>query len=493
LSTAARSKEGPRSAPLFHAAHDSLSLASMSTFIEGPAQDAVPLTLVTEAAFDSWLARQNPETRGWAAAMGFKAERHRLLLVPGAGGQVASVALGLGPLADLNALSLWHTALLPDRLPAGRYVFADQLSPQSTTQAALGWAVGAYRFDRYRKAPARGEAALVWPIACDRRYIESAARSMAWARDLINTPANDMGPVQLAGEAQRMAERHGATIETVVGLELLKRNYPAVHAVGRGAAAEPRLIDISWGRPEHPLVTLVGKGVCFDSGGLDVKPAAGMLLMKKDMGGAACVLALAQMVMESKLPLRLRVLVPAVENGISGDAYRPGDVLRTRKGLTVEVGNTDAEGRLVLCDGLAEADAIRSELIIDMATLTGAARVALGPELPAAYSNDEALLSEFIRIADREHDPAWPMPLWAGYDDELASKIADLNNVSATSYAGSIIAALFLKRFVTQCPRWLHIDLFAWNAKERPGRPVGGEAQCVRAVHALLTKRYGTS
>jgi leucyl aminopeptidase len=389
-------------------------------------------------------------------------------------------------------LSLWHTALLPDRLPAGRYVFSDEYSAQSATQAALGWAAGAYRFDRYRKAPARGEAALVWPVACDRTYVESASRALTWARDLINTPANDMGPAQLAAEAQRMAERHGARFETVVGLDLLKRNYPAVHAVGRGSASEPRLIDITWGGPGQPLVTLVGKGVCFDSGGLDVKPAAGMLLMKKDMGGAACALALAQMVMESKLPIRLRVLVPAVENSISGDAYRPGDVLRTRKGLTVEVGNTDAEGRLVLCDGLAEADATQSDLIIDMATLTGAARVALGPELPAAYSNDEALLSEFIRIADREHDPAWPMPLWAGYDDELASKIADLNNVSATSYAGSIIAALFLKRFVTQSPRWLHLDLFAWNAKERPGRPVGGEAQCVRAVHALLVKRYGT-
>ena len=464
----------------------------MSTFIDGPAHDAVPVALVTEAGFDSWLARQAAQIRAWAAAMSFKAERHRLLLIPGAQGQVASVALGVGALPDLNALSLWHTALLPDRLPSGHYRFADELSAHAATQAALGWAVGAYRFDRYRKAPARGEAALVWPVACDRRYVDSAARSMAWARDLINTPANDMGPEQLAAEAQRMVEKHGANIETLVGSELLKRNYPAVHAVGRGAASEPRLIDITWGEAGHPLVTLVGKGVCFDSGGLDVKPAAGMLLMKKDMGGAACVLAIAQMVMESRLPIRVRVLVPAVENSISGDAYRPGDVLRTRKGLTVEIGNTDAEGRLVLCDGLAEADATHSDIIIDMATLTGAARVALGPELPAAYANDEALLAQFIRIADHEHDPAWPMPLWSGYDDELASKIADLNNVSTTSYSGSIIAALFLKRFVTQCPHWLHLDLFAWNAKERPGRPVGGEAQCVRAVHALLVERYGT-
>ena len=288
-----------------------------------------------------------------------------------------------------------------------------------------------------------------------------------------------------------MAERQGASCEVIVGDDLLKRNYPAVHAVGRAAACAPRLIDISWGRPEHPRVTLVGKGVCFDSGGLDVKPAAGMLLMKKDMGGAACVLALAQMLIECGLAIRLRVLVPAVENSISGDAYRPGDVLRTRKGLTVEVGNTDAEGRLVLCDGLAEADAAGSDLIIDMATLTGAARIALGPELPAVYCSDASLLAEFVQLAESEHDPVWPMPLWAGYDDELASKLADLSNVSSTSYSGSIIAALFLKRFVTQCPRWLHIDLFGWNAKDRPGRPVGAEAQCVRAVYAFLVKRYG--
>jgi leucyl aminopeptidase len=463
----------------------------MSTFDAGQSRDALPIWLVPEARLEAWLAAQPPATRNWAAAAAFKAERQKLLMVPGAQGQLASVAVGLGPLAGLDSLSLWHTALLPDRLPGGTYVLADQLAARSATHAALGWALGSYRFERYRRSSAKADTTLVWPEHCDRRYVDSAQRALAWARDLINTPANDMGPEQLAAEAARMAERQGASCEVIVGGDLLKRNFPAVHAVGRAAACAPRLIDISWGRPEHPRVTLVGKGVCFDSGGLDVKPAAGMLLMKKDMGGAACVLALAQMLIECGLAIRLRVLVPAVENSISGDAYRPGDVLRTRKGLTVEVGNTDAEGRLVLCDGLAEADAAGSDLIIDMATLTGAARIALGPELPAVYCSDASLLAEFVQLAESEHDPVWPMPLWAGYDDELASKLADLSNVSSTSYSGSIIAALFLKRFVTQCPRWLHIDLFGWNAKDRPGRPVGAEAQCVRAVYAFLVKRYG--
>jgi leucyl aminopeptidase len=465
----------------------------MSTFHSGPAREAIPIALLPESAFESWLAGQPSSIRSWAAAAGFKAEKHKLLLIPGPQGQLASVALGLGPVAGLAALSLWHTALLPDRLPAGVYAFADPLDARASRQAALGWATGGYRFDRYRKAPVKGEVALVWPEGCDRRYVESASRATAWARDLINTPANDMGPAQLAAEATRLAERFGAEVEVVVGEELLKRNFPAVHAVGRAAASPPRFIDVRWGQPQHPLVTLVGKGVCFDSGGLDVKPAAGMLLMKKDMGGAACALAIAQMVLEAALPIRLRVLVPAVENSISGDAYRPGDILRTRKGLTVEIGNTDAEGRLVLCDALAEADASGSDLIVDLATLTGAARVALGPELPAAYSNDDDLLRELVGIGERECDPLWPMPLWPGYDDEIASKQADLNNVSSSSYSGSIIAALFLKRFVTECPRWIHVDLFAWNVKDRPGRPVGAEAQCVRAVHAFLTQRYARS
>jgi leucyl aminopeptidase len=276
----------------------------------------------------------------------------------------------------------------------------------------------------------------------------------------------------------------------LVGDELKARDFPLIHAVGAASAREPRLIDLRWGDAKAPRVTLVGKGVCFDTGGLDLKPSAGMLLMKKDMGGAACVLALAQMLMHLRAPVQLRVLIPAVENSIGGRAYRPGDVLRSRKGLTVEIGNTDAEGRLVLADALVEADAERPDLLIDLATLTGAARVALGPELPAAYSPDETLLGQLRLHGEEEADPVWPMPLWSGYDDELSSKIADLGNVSAAPFAGSIIAALFLKRFITATPNWLHVDLYAWNSRDRPGRPVGAEAQCVRSLYRLIRSRF---
>ena len=323
----------------------------------------------------------------------------------------------------------------------------------------------------------------------------SASEALAMARDWINTPASDLGPAQLAAAARDIAVRHRATYREWVGEELRSGNFPAIHAVGRASAEAPRLIDIRWSPPQAdamPRLTLVGKGVCFDSGGLDIKPSAGMALMKKDMGGAAVALALAHMLMSVRIRAQLRVLIPAVENSISGNAYRPGDVLATRKGLSVEVGNTDAEGRLVLCDALAAADAERPDLIIDFATLTGAARVALGPELPALFGTDDAQVAELARICAAAHDPLWPMPLWMGYDDELGSKIADLNNVAASGLAGAIFGALFLKRFVTETARWMHIDLYAWNSKERPGRAVGAEAQAVRGVYCYLVERYGT-
>jgi leucyl aminopeptidase len=310
------------------------------------------------------------------------------------------------------------------------------------------------------------------------------------ARDLINMPAADLSPERLAEEALALARANGAEGRCIVG-DALREGYPAIHAVGQAAAVAPRLVDFTWGDPAAPKVTLIGKGVCFDTGGLDIKPPAGMLLMKKDMGGAACVLALARMVMESSLPVRLRVLVPAVENSIAGNAYRPGDVLRTRKGITVEVGNTDAEGRLILCDALALADAERPDLLVDLATLTGAARIALGPELPAVFGTRDATLEALLRHGRRLSDPLWPLPRWAGYDDEIASKIADINNVSSSTFAGAIIGGLFLKRFVTEATDWLHVDLFGWNPKDRPGRPVGAEPQTVRALFALLVERYG--
>jgi leucyl aminopeptidase len=327
-------------------------------------------------------------------------------------------------------------------------------------------------------------------------FVTNAIDSLRMARDWINTPAADFGPVELAAAARHLAERHHATFVQWVGDELLAANFPAIHAVGRASSSAPRLVELRWS-PEPsdslPCVTLVGKGVCFDSGGLDIKPASGMGLMKKDMGGAAVALALANMLMTAKLRARLRVLVPAVENSIAGNAYRPGDVLATRKGLTVEVGNTDAEGRLVLCDALALADAERPDLIIDFATLTGAARVALGPELPALFGSDESLVRDLAAAAAAEHDPLWPMPLWSGYEDELASKIADLNNVASSGFAGAIFGALFLKRFVTETTAWLHIDLYAWNPKDRPGRGIGAEAQAMRGAYRYLVERYGVT
>ncbi|MFO1395225.1 MAG: leucyl aminopeptidase family protein, partial [Steroidobacteraceae bacterium] len=347
-------------------------------------------------------------------------------------------------------------------------------------------------YDRYRRPATanRTPASLVPPSLADMTHVRRMGAALSMARDLVNTPAADLGPVELAAHTLDLATRRGATGRVVHG-DALAEGYPAIHAVGRAATAAPRLVDFTWGEASAPKVTLVGKGVCFDTGGLDVKPSSGMLLMKKDMGGAASVLALARMVMESALPVRLRVLIPAVENAIAGNAYRPGDVLRTRKGLSVEVGNTDAEGRLVLADALAAADEETPDLLVDLATLTGAARVALGPELPALFGKREATVQSLATHGRALGDPLWPMPLWDGYDDEFSSRVGDINNVSPSGFAGSIIGALFLRRFVTASPDWVHVDLYAWNARDRPGRPVGAEPQAVRALWALLVERYG--
>lgn len=453
--------------------------------------DARPLSLVTEAMFEGWLRTQAPEAVAWLRNVEFRAERGRVAVLPGPGGDVAGAVLGLGNLPTPDASSLWHAAGLPDRLPPGRYRCATPLAAAAATQLVLGWQIGAYRYGRYRSPAPAGMVTLIAPAAADAEYATAAAAASALARDLINTPANDLGPPELAQAAAALAGAHGATVRLVEGDALLDARYPLIHAVGRASPRAPRLIDLTWGDAAAPRVTLVGKGVCFDTGGLDLKPGAGMLLMKKDMGGAACALALASLLMSQRAPIRLRVLIPAVENAVDGSAYRPGDVLPSRKGLTVEIGNTDAEGRLVLADALAEADEERPELLIDLATLTGAARTALGPELPAAYSNDDALLAELRECGDREHDPLWPMPLWSGYDEDLGSKIADLNNVAPHGFAGSIVGALFLRRFVTRSPRWIHVDLYAWNPKDRPGRPVGAEPQCVRALYRLIRARCG--
>jgi leucyl aminopeptidase len=450
----------------------------------------LPLWLLYEDEIDGWRAGQAPLVRQWLVEQNFKAERHRAVLLPDANGGIAAAVAGLGK--RLGELSLWHAAGLAEKLPARRFRLAQEFPAAEATQLALGFAYGAYRFDRYRSCKSE-LASLEPPSNADMAYVSHAAESLRMARDWINTPAGDFGPAQLAAAARQVADRHQAGFKEWLGADLLAANFPAIHAVGRASSEAPRLVEVRWvppGGDAYPCVTLVGKGVCFDSGGLDIKPSSGMALMKKDMGGAAVALALANLLMSVKIRARLRVLLPAVENAISGNAYRPGDVLATRKGLTVEVGNTDAEGRLVLCDALAFADAERPALIIDFATLTGAARVALGPELPALFGNDEQVVHELARVAAVEHDPLWPMPLWSGYEDELASKIADLNNVASSALAGAIFGALFLKRFVSESP-WVHIDLYAWNSKDRPGRAVGGEAQALRGVYRYLVERFG--
>jgi len=456
--------------------------------------NSVPLWLLYDDEVESWRGNQPAAVAAWVAEQAFKGERHRVALIPDAAGALALAVGGLGK--RQGALSLWYAAGFAERLPPRRYRLAQSWSDAEATQLCLGFAYGAYRFERYRQPKPDRAACIEAPANADQAYVVAAADSLKLARDLINTPAGDMGPAELAAAVRLVAKRRGAAYHEWVGSELLAAGFPSIHAVGRASAAAPRLLDLHWSPPggeDLPHVTLVGKGVCFDTGGLDIKPSSGMALMKKDMGGAAVALALADLLMTGGIRANLRLLIPAVENSISGDAYRPGDVLATRKGLTVEVGNTDAEGRLVLCDALALADAERPDLLIDFATLTGAARVALGPELPALFGSDDRLVEELARAAAAVHDPLWPMPLWAGYDDELGSKIADLNNVAASGFAGAIFGALFLRRFVTETPCWLHIDLYAWNPKERPGRGIGAEAQAVRGVYRFLVERYGAA
>jgi leucyl aminopeptidase len=455
---------------------------------------AIPLWLLYEDELDAWRASAEPFASQWLAEQNFKAEKHRVALLPDSTGALIAAVGGLGK--RQGELSLWHAAGLVERLPPRRFRLAQAFSATEATQICLGFAYGAYRFERYRPARPERAALLDAPANADKAFVALAAQALGMARDWINTPTADFGPAELGAAARELAERHRGEYRDWVGEALLEANFPAIHAVGRASASAPRLLEIRWspgGGAAYPRLTLIGKGVCFDSGGLDLKTSSGMALMKKDMGGAAVALALAHMLMGSRIRAQLRVLIPAVENSVGGNAYRPGDVLGTHKGLTVEVGNTDAEGRLVLCDALALADEESPDLMIDFATLTGAARVALGPELPALFGNDDAVVAEVARIAAAEGDHLWPMPLWAGYEDELGSKIADLNNVAASAFAGAIFGALFLKRFVTDTSRWLHIDLYAWNPKERPGRSVGGEAQAVRGVYRYLMQRYGAA
>ncbi len=453
------------------------------------AAGAIPVALLTKDQLPSWLAEAPEHERNWLTATGFSADQGKLALVPSETGRLARVIVGLGESTDAGG-AMWALAGLPDALPEGSYRLETAPDEADPTHLALGWALATYAFTRYR-AKKGAATALMWPEGADRGRVERLARAVFLARNLANTPAGDLGPSELAAEAVRVAKAAGAKHRVIVGDELLAKNYPTIHAVGRAAAQAPRLVDIRWGEPAAPKVTLVGKGVCFDTGGLDLKTASGMRLMKKDMAGAAIVLGLAQAIMDANLSVRLRVLLPLVENAVSGNAVHPMDIVRTRKGLTVEIGNTDAEGRLILCDALAEAATEKPELLVDMATLTGAARVALGPELAALFCNDDELAEALLAAAAAEDDPMWRMPLWRPYRKMIDSKIADLNNVSESPHAGAVTAALYLQEFVEPDIPWAHLDVMAWNPQSRPGRPEGAEATALRALYAHIADRFG--
>ncbi len=449
--------------------------------------NAIPITFATKLTWDAISADLPAHARQFAAANAFTAKPGQCLTLPAADGRLAQVLFGLeNDTRDYH--DRFRPGQLPGLLPPGVYCFAN--APHDTRLAALAFALGCYRFDRYRKND-KPDVQLIAPDDVDIEDVSRMADAAMLARDLINTPSNDMGPEELAQAAQDLAARFGASYRCVVGDDLVRENFPLIHAVGMASTRAPRLIDLTWGNESHPKITLVGKGVCFDTGGLDLKPSSGMLIMKKDMGGAANVLALAQMVMAAKLKVRLRVLIPAVENAVAGNAFRPLDIFTSRKGITVEIGNTDAEGRLVLADALALADEDKPDLLVDLGTLTGAARVALGPDLPPFYTRDDALALDVARHAQGENDPLWRMPLWAPYDKWLDSKVATINNAPSGGFAGSITCALFLQRFVEPATNWLHVDIYGWTPSAKPARPEGGECQAARAIYKLLSERYG--
>jgi leucyl aminopeptidase len=461
----------------------------------------VPLTLIedTESAvalialagadgLALWLESQPGKTQNWVAATQFSGKAGSHLLIADEHGQLERVLVGLG---DEEPCGLWDWAGVSAGLPDRDYRLENELAGDDAYLAALGWALAGYRFRRYAGDQKNDLRRLIWPESCDRAAVIRAAQATFLVRDLVNTPASDMGPEQLAEVARKLAAEHGAACKVIVGEDLLDNNYPAIHAVGRASTRPPRLVDFSWGEETNPKLTLVGKGVCFDSGGLDLKSAANMKLMKKDMGGAAHVLGLASMVMAAGLPVRLRVLIPALENSVAGNALRPLDVITMGSGLSVEIGNTDAEGRLVLADALNAACQENPDLLIDMATLTGAARVALGPELPALFTTDDELAEQLRDLSEAQDDPLWRLPLWQPYSKLIEGKVADLTNAAEGGFGGAITAALFLKAFVNEGISWAHIDLMAWNTTARPGRPEGGEAMSMRALFGVIEKRFG--
>lgn len=460
----------------------------MTVTLKKPAASATPIVCVTRESFAATAhACLGPAERQWLATVGFSGAPDTHALMPGADGRLSAVWAGVRAADDAFALST-----LPMALPAGRYRLDETQGLAMDPQAAAhSWALGGYRFTRY-KPLRRAAAELMLPASAGARRGLAVAEAVSSTRDLVNTPAEHLGPAELAQAAQALAKTHGGRFRQTVGDALLKARFPAIHAVGRAAAPEraPRLIELTWGSPRHPRLTLVGKGVCFDSGGLDIKPADGMRQMKKDMGGAANALGLAQLVMAEKLPVQLTLLIPAVENAIAGNAYRPGDVITTRAGLGIEIGNTDAEGRVILCDALAYAAESQPDLIIDLATLTGAARIALGGQLPALFCRDMGQARDLVDRGLALNDPLWHLPLWAPYHAGIESEVADIVNTGRGPQAGAINAALFLADFVPAAIDWLHIDLYAWNDAARPGRPAGGEAQTIRTLLEWLSARY---
>jgi leucyl aminopeptidase len=456
-----------------------------------PTADAVPVHAVRPDGIEALAARLPAAASAWLAATGFEAGAGAVAVLPGEDGRLAAAVLGLGKAqaaARIPAVDPLFAGALATALPAGTYTLASGFDDPAA--AALAFALGSYRFERYR-ARRKPVPRLVLPDGADGADIGRIADAIFRARDLVNTPANDLGPAEISGAVRTLAERHGADFTEIAGEDLLAHNFPLIHAVGAASTRAPRLVDLTWGNPAHPKVTLVGKGVAFDTGGLNIKPDASMLLMKKDMGGAAAAIALADMIMDAGLPVRLRLIVAAVENSISGNAFRPGDVYKSRKGITVEIGNTDAEGRLILADALALADEEAPEVIVDFATLTGAARVALGPDLPPLYTDDDGFAEALLSAGTAVGDPLWRMPLWRPYEKMLDSKVADINHISGGAFAGSITAALFLSRFVEKARTWAHLDVFAWVPSAKPGRPEGGEAHSARALYALFKARYG--
>ena len=445
---------------------------------------AVPIHVLRTGEWRHWSETHSDTLRRLAGAYDFQAQNGRILVVPATDGTIERVLFGVGDKA--NAMTI---GALAQHLPAGDYKFAFCPREFAPTTLAIAWGLGSYAFDRYKKRK-RPAPRLVLPEGADRAEAGRVVRASWLARDLVNTPTSDMGPEALHEAAEIVAREHGAMFKPIVGDDLLKQNYPLIHAVGRASPQAPRLLHLSWGNADAPRVALVGKGVCFDTGGLDIKPSAGMRLMKKDMGGAAHALALGQIVMDAQLPVKLDVFLPVVENAISGDAFRPGDIIRSRQGLTVEIDNTDAEGRLILADALTRACEDKTALLLDFATLTGAARTALGPDIPPFYANDETLASDLANASIETSDPIWRMPLWDAYEAEMDSPIADLKNTGDGAFAGSIYAALFLRRFI-DAPAWAHFDIFAWAPKEKPSRPAGGDAQGLRATWAVIKNRFG--